>query len=437
MPPSSVRNTLYGYVARLRSAIAKVSDPGVTLSHRPGGYLLRAEAEQLDLCRFRRLSAEAAAESDDKRRAGLLRQALGLWRGSALADVQSSWLNAMRDALEAERVSALEDLNDIRLRQGDHGALVGELTDHAVARPGDERLIAQLMVALYRSGRQVDALHWYERTRRYLASEIGVDPGTLLRTLRQQILRADPELAMVEGDSVHLRVGHQQLLPGAPVFSGRDGASGGPGSLGPNVTVQRRRNAEGWLPPHPASSLHAEPLLPSQLAREMLSAIFEPFVHHDPCAVGSPIMDTAEAGAGRQVVRRRPDPEFRHNILMAYEYQCAFCGFDGLIEGGSTVGLGAAYVRWWSHEGPDEVGNGLCLCSIHHNLFDAGILGVTSENKIMVSARFAARSKAAELLVVSLSGQDVSLPLGGFPAVAGPHAEWHARAVFRAPARPA
>lgn len=219
--PASARNTLYGYVARLRSVIAKASDPRVTLAHHPGGYLLQAEAEQLDLCRFRRLAAEAGAGSDDKRRAGPLRQALGLWRGPALAGVQSPWLNAMRDTLEADRIAALEELNDIRLRQGEHGPLVGELTEQAAASPGDERLIAQLMLALYRSGRQADALHWFERTRRHLSSELGVDPGYSLRTLHQQILRAD--LALIETAAVSARLVPvpRQLPPGVPAFTGR------------------------------------------------------------------------------------------------------------------------------------------------------------------------------------------------------------------------
>jgi putative restriction endonuclease len=82
-----------------------------------------------------------------------------------------------------------------------------------------------------------------------------------------------------------------------------------------------------------------------------------------------------------------------------------------------------------------EIGNGLCLCSIHHKLFDKGVLGVTSQRKITVSARFAGRSKAAGLLVISLSGQDVSPPLKGFPAVAEHYATWHTREVFRSPPR--
>lgn len=221
--PSSVLNTLYGYVARLRAAIAKADDPQLALSRRPGGYLLQAEAERLDLWRFRHLVSEAAVSADDQRRAGLLRQALGLWRGPALAGVHSPWLNAVRATLEADRLTVRSDLNDIRLRQGEHSALVSELTGQATVRPTDERLIAQLMLALYRSGRQADALRWFEQTRRHLASEMGVNPGSGLRTLHQQILRSDPALAAPAAGSRGLRTVPRLWPPAVPAFTGRAG----------------------------------------------------------------------------------------------------------------------------------------------------------------------------------------------------------------------
>ncbi|MGH3298093.1 MAG: AfsR/SARP family transcriptional regulator [Trebonia sp.] len=128
-----------------------------------------------------------------------------MWRGPALAGVRSPWLNAMRDTLEAARLAVLADLNDIRLRQGDHHALACELTWQAAARPADERLIAQLMIALYRSGRQADALLLFEQTRRHLASEVGVNPSPALRKLHQQILHTEPALAAPERGSRHPR----------------------------------------------------------------------------------------------------------------------------------------------------------------------------------------------------------------------------------------
>jgi DNA-binding SARP family transcriptional activator len=194
-PPRSVRNVLYGYVARLKALLASGQDPVVSLSRATGGYLLRARPEQVDLARFRRLVAEAAA-GDDERAVAELGRALALWRGPALAGQHSPWLNAMRTTLELERSAAVLDLNDIRLRLGEHAALVGELVAQAAAAPADERLTGQLMVALYRCGRQADALRWFERTRRRLADELGADPGPQLAALHQQILRADPCVAL-------------------------------------------------------------------------------------------------------------------------------------------------------------------------------------------------------------------------------------------------
>jgi DNA-binding SARP family transcriptional activator len=193
-PPSSVRNVLYGYMARLKALVASGQDPGVSLSRRPGGYLLRAGPDQVDLGRFRRLVAEANAAGDDERASVLLGEAVALWRGPALAGLDSPWLKAMRATLELEQVSAVLDLNEIRLRRGEHQALAEELAGQAAA-PGDERLIGQLMLALYRCGRQAEALRWFEQTKRYLADELGAEPSPPLRALHQQILRADPALA--------------------------------------------------------------------------------------------------------------------------------------------------------------------------------------------------------------------------------------------------
>jgi DNA-binding SARP family transcriptional activator len=193
-PPATVRNVLYGYVARLRAVIAGAADPDVTLDRRQGGYLLAARGDQLDLRRFRGLVAEAHAAGDDEGAAALLRKALGLWRGPALAGLNSAWVRGMRTTLEAERSGASMELNDIRLRRGDHTALAGELAWQAAASPADERLIGQLMLALYRCGRQAEALRWFARTRQRLADEFGADPGPRLQTLHQRMLRADPSL---------------------------------------------------------------------------------------------------------------------------------------------------------------------------------------------------------------------------------------------------
>ena len=193
-PPTSVRSVLYSYVAKLRQVIAGAADPDVQLARSPGGYILRARAGQLDLHRFRRLTADAP-NAGGERAAAMLRQALGLWRGPALARLDSPWLRAMRGTLELERTTAMLDLNDVRLRLGQHAALVSELSGQAAASPASERLTGQLMLALYRSGRQAEALRLFEQTRQHLAGELGADPGPELRSLHQQILRADPSVA--------------------------------------------------------------------------------------------------------------------------------------------------------------------------------------------------------------------------------------------------
>ncbi len=222
-PPISVRNVLYGYVARLRAVIAGAGDPAVTLSRQPGGYRLEADRGQVDLYRFRGLLAAAAALAGDDERAGaLLAEAVALWRGPALAGMDSPWLNGMRESLELQRRTAVLDLGDITLRQGQHRALVASLAEEAVIYPADERLIGQLMLALYRSGRQVEALQRFEQTRRRLAEEFGADPGPALRVLHRQILRADPSLTMpgTAGNGRTEPVPHQ-LPADVPVFAGR------------------------------------------------------------------------------------------------------------------------------------------------------------------------------------------------------------------------
>jgi DNA-binding SARP family transcriptional activator len=235
-PPRSVRNIVYGYVARLRVLVGDGTDPGTALSRRAGGYVLQAAPDQVDLARFRRLVAEAAHAGDEERARRLLGQAVALWRGPALADLDSPWLNAMRTTLELERAAAAASLADIRLRRGEHTALVGELTAQAAAAPGDERLIGQLMLALYRSGRQAEALRWYEQTRRHLAGELGADPGPELSELHQKILRADRCLALppaatgaaapgppgAPGDRYAAPAPPRELPADVPAFTGRE-----------------------------------------------------------------------------------------------------------------------------------------------------------------------------------------------------------------------
>ena len=218
-PPASVRNVLYGYIGKLRAALAGTDGASTTLARRAGGYQLEADEDHIDLYRFRRQVAAAAAAPDDASRADCLRAALAEWQGQALAGVDSAWLRTMRDTLELQRLAAVIDLNDVLLRQGQHGSLIGDLTEQAASYPGDERIARQLMLALYRSGRQSDALRWFEQTRRKLSEEFGADPGAELTSLHQQILRRDEALGL-PAPAAPVAV-PRELPADAPQFTGR------------------------------------------------------------------------------------------------------------------------------------------------------------------------------------------------------------------------
>ena len=199
-------------------------------------------------------------------------------------------------------------------------------------------------------------------------------------------------------------------------------------------TALRGQHATGKLTPGLTQSLWADPALLAQVAHVLLDTNFEPSLHEDICAAVGLDLETAETRTAGISQRQGRDPQFRRDLLTAYEYQCAFCGYDGLLQG-YRVGLEAAHVRWLTHDGPNTIDNGLCLCSLHHKLFDKGVLGITDRHRVTVSAQFIGRSQAARQLVLSLSNQPVRRPLTGFSAVAKSHADWHASQVFRAPAR--
>ncbi len=220
-PPRSARNVIYGYVTRLRAAITALEDPSVVLSRRAGGYILEANPEHVDVFRFRRQAAEAAAAAGDEQSAALLRSALALWSGEALGGLNSAWLQGMRESLERQRVAALLDLNDIELRLGRHHALVGELADQVTARPQDERVAAQLMLALHRSGRSAEALRAFEETRKRLNDELGADPGEALQKLHQQILRNDSSLTLASASSTRHVPVPRELPADVHGFTGR------------------------------------------------------------------------------------------------------------------------------------------------------------------------------------------------------------------------
>ncbi|WP_257581689.1 BTAD domain-containing putative transcriptional regulator [Streptomyces sp. TLI_146] len=195
--PRRARDTLYGYVSRLRRALADVE--GVDISRSSGGYVLGVGRAVVDLREFRDLVGRARTAERDDRAADLFDRALGLWRGDALAGLDTLWSNELRDTLDHERFGAELDRTDARLRCGRHAELSGELARRARTHPLDERLAGQLMLALYRCGRPADALHHYRQLRERLCEELGCDPGPRLRELHQWILTTDPALDLPVG----------------------------------------------------------------------------------------------------------------------------------------------------------------------------------------------------------------------------------------------
>ncbi len=191
-PPQRARNTLAGYISRLRPVLAEA---GVAVAGLPGGYRLDTDPLLVDLHLFYALIARARNASGDDEAMSILDHALGLWRGPAFHTLDTPWLAEIRARLDAARLAAELDRNDLALAGGAHATLLGELTERVAAFPQDERLTGQLMLALYRSGRQAEALRRYAELRRDLAAELGVDPTPGLQRLYKQILVSDPALA--------------------------------------------------------------------------------------------------------------------------------------------------------------------------------------------------------------------------------------------------
>jgi DNA-binding SARP family transcriptional activator len=188
-PPKMAKGALENYVSQLRKVLGKTM-----LTTQPGGYLLQAEPEQIDVFRFERLIADARRENTEVRAAKLV-EALSLFRGPPLADlVFEPFAEVEVLRLEELELAAREDLIEAELELGRHAEVISELEALIAKHPYRERLRAQLMLALYRSGRQVDALAVYQSARRTLVDQLGIEPSEGLQELEQAILRQDDAL---------------------------------------------------------------------------------------------------------------------------------------------------------------------------------------------------------------------------------------------------
>jgi YVTN family beta-propeller protein len=192
-PPETARSALQVYVAGLRKALG---EDGASLRTHAPGYVLELEPGALDLQAFAVLRAEARDSPEPVRAAEALHEALALWRGAPLADLDGAPFGAAaRAQLEEQRLGALEERIDADLALGRHADLIHELDALVKEHPYRERFRAQQMLALYRSGRQADALAAYRSAREALVDGLGIEPGEELKALERQVLDQDPKLA--------------------------------------------------------------------------------------------------------------------------------------------------------------------------------------------------------------------------------------------------
>ncbi|WP_331742033.1 BTAD domain-containing putative transcriptional regulator [Streptomyces sp. NBC_01006] len=195
-PPETARTQVQSAVSALRKACARAGRPDA-IETTAAGYRLRVADEELDAHRFARLLARArwyAAAGDRAEAARHLREALALWRGPALLGLDSDPVRRGATLLDEQRLTALEELARLDLALGRHAEMTGELFALAAAEPLREGLHASLMLALYRSGRQAEALEVYRRLRAVFAAELGIEPGRALQDLEAAVLNRDPSL---------------------------------------------------------------------------------------------------------------------------------------------------------------------------------------------------------------------------------------------------
>jgi len=255
-PPASAEGGIYTYVAGLRRVLEPERPrrepdqarraPSRMLISGGGGYLLRLASGAFDAEHFERCLGAARrlrASGDPAAAARAVDEALALWRGLPYAGVPGPFAEAERRRLTELRTAAAEERADLLLTQGQAGAAVPELAALAAAHPLRERATGLLMIALYRCGRQAEALYVFGETRRRLAEELGVDPGSELTRIRHQLLAMDPALDGPAGKASLVTV---QPLPAPPAPEPLAVAC--PAQLPPEVAGFAGRAAElGWL----------------------------------------------------------------------------------------------------------------------------------------------------------------------------------------------
>ncbi|WP_158088572.1 AfsR/SARP family transcriptional regulator [Thermoactinospora rubra] len=223
--PESARRQVRNTVGRLRRTLAAAGCPGV-IRTRPGGYLLEAGPDTLDLLEYAghvEAGRRAAAEGRHAEAVVSLRLGLALWRGPLLSDIDASVLDAEKAGMEEARLAALEECLELELWLGRHRELLPELATLTAEHPLRERMWELRMLALHRCGAKADALALYRTARQTFVAELGLEPAPRLARLEQAILAGDPALDLDRGIDRRPRPG--QLPPDVPDFTGRERAT--------------------------------------------------------------------------------------------------------------------------------------------------------------------------------------------------------------------
>lgn len=240
-PPSTARAQIQSEISALRRVLPSTAGATGQIGTRPGGYRFDVAHDQLDLTTYMTLAGQARADADRHRleeAATVMRKALALWHGPVLAGAVGGFVERSREYLEQVRLADMEWLFEIELSLGRHRGLIAELSQQVAQLPLRERLRSQLMIALYRDGRQSEALHVARQGREILLGEHGLDPAPLLRELELAVLRQDPTLDLAAtsasagpGGTVSVpapatatpadRPSPAQLPAASPIFAGR------------------------------------------------------------------------------------------------------------------------------------------------------------------------------------------------------------------------
>ncbi|MEV6823977.1 BTAD domain-containing putative transcriptional regulator [Amycolatopsis sp. NPDC051102] len=304
-PPATARAQVQTCVSALRRALAKAG-LGERISARGSGYCLDLGPGQLDLHAFEALVARgrAARRPEDARAA--FREALALWRGEPLTGIDSGVVRAHQVRIAQRRVEVLEDCLDAELELGLHREIVGEISVLTEEYPLRERFVLQLMTALHRCGRRVEALAAYRAVRRRFVDELGLEPGAALRELHQDILAGSSEAPAAGWAAPRMLparlpyfTGHERLLAGLR----RGLADDGPGAAAVTVLTGRGgvgKSAVAAEAAHRAAPAFPDGVLYARLAEEDAADVLARFLH----ALGVPAAEIPEELDGRAALYR-------------------------------------------------------------------------------------------------------------------------------------